>query len=183
MISPPVYLTSNTPSQYILLINLSKNNQDSEFIAKNRNELINALNNIQKMNVSIQNLLPLIYYSAKINGLFEQLKTDTQKYLHENGIKLIAYEKLKLSRLEASLELLNNNDIPIILLKGAAFNQNIYGSDIPRASSDIDILVKHSDFNLCKQLLDQHSMFNRNIKNDINVFDTIFECSYSTPPP
>ncbi|MEG3765208.1 nucleotidyltransferase family protein [Alteromonas sp. 14N.309.X.WAT.G.H12] len=54
----------------------------------------------------------------------------------------VASQKMREQALEMVASYLNEENIPIILLKGMAFNNNLYPVNYPRFCSDIDILIE-----------------------------------------
>jgi predicted nucleotidyltransferase len=80
----------------------------------------------------------------------------THSYLKEGRFRAIADFKIKQQTIEKIKNIFSEQKISFILLKGMAVNGNIYSSDNPRPSSDIDILVHSKNRHAAGMLLEQH---------------------------
>lgn len=76
-----------------------------------------------------------------------------------------------LKKIKSDLE---RENCRIYLLKGMAFNNNIYSTDFPRGCSDIDILVHPTDLNKIKKILNHYAteFLQRNKKPFSNSYET-----------
>lgn len=74
--------------------------------------------------------------------------------------------------------LLGEYKISIFLIKGCAFNNNLYKLNRPRGVSDIDILVKPEDKESFRKIL-QCLGFKKNIAKDKKPFEELYEESWS----
>lgn len=114
---------------------------------------LETINSLHHENVNARPLLPLIYRGAVKTGLFEKLNTKTQLILKHSALNIVAAEMSNQHWLKVIIDLFEANDMSIILLKGAAFANNLYPPDAPRQGADLDILVKSSDFDKACELL------------------------------
>lgn len=95
-----------------------------------------------KKDVSLGRLSALILKKAVDNQQLSWFSQSTQMLLKATATKLVidvAAKKLFINQLVPLLELHN---IPIVLLKGMAFNHYLYDDNAPRGVSDIDILIR-----------------------------------------
>ncbi len=177
MTTIPPYRTSAITTDYIVLVNLAKISGIERFVNENSDAIRNALLNISSYTPAVQRLIPLVYGNTKKFDLFDQLPNQIKCYLHDTTLKLVAYECIKYDWLTKIITLFNNNDIPLILLKGSAFNGNLYPNETLRAGSDIDILIKQSDYNRACEVLDNNNYLQQ-YNSRPGVYDTLFESSY-----
>lgn len=148
------YCSWQIDSAYIHFLRFSRlngceNNQTHEI-------LLHALNELSEpINPQIQCLLALIYHNLNKTGLFNQLSTETQSLIKQSAMSIIANDMANKRWLDKIFKILNENHIPIILLKGAAFSNNLYPNNAPRPGVDIDFLVTQNDFDLACTLLSE----------------------------
>lgn len=178
MTHTPPYCTSNTTTDLITLINLARISGAEDYINQNTSTIKHALHHINNDTLAVQRLVPLIYSNTKKLTIFDPLPDKTKNYLRDTTLKLMAYEGSKVIWLNQMIKLFTGNSIPLILLKGAAFNNNLYPKETPRAGSDLDILIKQSDYNRACEILNNNG-FLENIKIKPRVYDTLFERSYT----
>lgn len=114
---------------------------------------IAVLNALPTIEFSIRPLIPLIYRNAIESDVFNKLDSKTQVFLRQHTLDLVGKELLNQQWLKTTFESFNENNIPIILLKAAAFARNIYPADAPRPGVDLDFLVKEKDFNKACEVL------------------------------
>jgi hypothetical protein len=97
------------------------------------------------LNKSLDRLHALIYKHAIARNQLHWFTAETQRILKTNTTKLIVDNAAKTQFIKQLVPLFESSNISIILLKGMAFNGNIYSDDGPRGVSDIDILILPSD--------------------------------------
>jgi hypothetical protein len=100
-------------------------------------------------------LIPLVHRAAIANEAFCHLPPTVQTNLRNRSQRLVVAELYKRHFLASLLRLLDAHRVPVILLKGTAFFGTLYSPDAPRATSDIDLLVKPSDFVTACAILSQ----------------------------
>jgi hypothetical protein len=93
----------------------------------------------------IERLSCLIYKKALLNGDFFLLPVTLKQKLKANVFALIADNECKKIVVKQLSEVLAGTNINIILLKGMAFNELIYGSESPRGTSDVDFLISEPE--------------------------------------
>jgi hypothetical protein len=122
------------------------------------NSQLDAIAELTKCYGKIRRLLPVLATNLLKATNKQLIKEGTQLSLKkislEAGILVLANN----TQTSVLIEILSQNSIPFIFLKGAAFNHYIYSNSAPRISNDIDILIKSSDwekaFNLMNQVMD-----------------------------
>jgi len=136
--------------QYRLLLKIA----NDDFSDANLQKISEALEIILKDHQpSFRHLAPIIYkHFKKCSELKGIASSDFPKlaeiYYSQVAVNLV-YENWLNDFIKNSLP----GGITIILLKGAAFKGTIYAHDMPRASSDLDMLVKPGDFHtMCDAL-------------------------------
>jgi hypothetical protein len=78
-----------------------------------------------------QRIIPLLNAKARQLGIFEKLNERTRQLLILCTQQGIITELAKAKQLKQILEVLSAQAIPVILLKGVAFNSLLYNSDAP----------------------------------------------------
>ena len=144
---------------------------------QDQESVLNALESVAKNhNASLRPLLPLIYHNALKTALLHQLPSHIQEQLKQEALQLVAKDMANQHALKQILVQLNNKGIPVILLKGAAFAQNLYPKGAPRIGVDLDILVKEADFQGACEVLPELSMEPVVLDNGrLTTYDTLFE--------
>lgn len=118
-------------------------------------ELRKALATIGDVSNPVRQLLPILYRNLKTSGLFDKLDIDIQHLIKNSAMVLIAREAASQRWLQQTIESFKGSNIPIILLKGAAFSGYLYSEEAPRPGVDVDILVKGKDFDKACSVLQQ----------------------------
>lgn len=124
---------------------------------------------------AFRSLLPLIYRKAVKTGAFSQLSPEAQSQLEKKALRFIAIDLANKHWLASQLPKFAKEEIPIILLKGAAFSNNLYPDNFPRIGNDIDFLVRENDFQKACTLMEETM---RSILLDskrIATHETLFE--------
>ena len=93
----------------------------------------------------LERLHALIYQNASARKQLDWFNLSTQGLLKKTTYATIADIAAKRLFIGKLIPLLAASEIPIILLKGMAFNDDLYPAFGPRGTSDIDILVKPED--------------------------------------
>ncbi|MCP4400540.1 MAG: nucleotidyltransferase family protein, partial [bacterium] len=96
---------------------------------------------------------PLLYFRLKTDGLQDSVpeqmfQTLQQAYLYNAARNMRLYHKLA-----QILTLLNERNIPVIVLKGAYLAEAVYENIALRTMADIDLLVKESDLQKAVEIL------------------------------
>jgi hypothetical protein len=91
---------------------------------------------------SLGRLSALILQKALANNQLDWFSETAQRLLKTTATKLVVDVAAKHHFIKQLVPLLELNDIPVILLKGMAFNYYLYDNNAPRGVSDIDILIK-----------------------------------------
>jgi hypothetical protein len=123
-----------------------------------------------------QRIIPLLNAKARQLGIFEKLNERTRQLLILCTQQGIITELAKAKQLKQILEVLSAQAIPVILLKGVAFNSLLYTSDAPRTSNDIDLRVKKEHWQQVVAAV--KSIMDPLIKDKKEVFDNLYESSF-----
>jgi hypothetical protein len=94
---------------------------------------------------SLGRLSALILQKALANNQLDWFSETAQRVLKTTATKLVVDVAAKHYFIKQLVPLLELNNIPVILLKGMAFNHYLYDDNAPRGVSDIDILIKPED--------------------------------------
>jgi hypothetical protein len=127
---------------YCAFLKLACVNDSADYSAEMMQQATVTLNNLPFYAKVHQRIIPLLNVKARKIGIFELLSEHTQALLVQSTQQGIITELAKAKQLKQILEVLTAEKIPVILLKGVAFNGLLYTSDAPRTSNDIDLLVK-----------------------------------------
>jgi hypothetical protein len=161
---------------YCGLLKLACVSDQSHYSATVLEQAIVTLNSLPDYVNVHQRIIPLLNAKARTLGIFEKLSERTRQLLILCTQQGIISELAKAKQLKQILEVLIAKNIPVILLKGVAFNNVLYSSDAPRTSKDIDLLVKkehwHSAVAAVKMIMDPL------LKDKKEVFDDLYESSF-----
>lgn len=114
-----------------------------------------------------QRLIPLLLAKARKLGVFDQLTEQTKQLLIKGTQQGVITELAKAKQLKEILEVLTTHDIPVILLKGVAFNNVLYTSDAPRTSNDIDLLVKKEHWQQAQAAISDTMIYSQKTMPDV----------------
>lgn len=131
-----------------------------EIISNNKNSNIGKINrktwdSLYKISMDLS-MTGELYYRLKTYGLLDLLPTEVVKKLKNTYMVITAKNMIMQYELKKTLNLLKEENIPVIVLKGAFTAENIYESLGQRPMNDIDILIerenlKRADRLLCKE--------------------------------
>ncbi len=125
------------------------------FATAHREEIIATLNLLPQAGTARHALLPLIHHNIWKMGLFAQLSMETQTFLKDHTRRRVAGEMVNHQWLQSHLRRFVENDIPVILLKAAAFSGSLYPESAPRLGVDLDLLVRRRDFDTACALIER----------------------------
>jgi len=92
-----------------------------------------------------QGVTPLIYHRVKKLGPGLSVPSNVLKRLRESYLQSSARNLRLYHQLGKLLLILQREDIPVILLKGAHLAEIVYGNIAVRPMADIDLLVRQED--------------------------------------
>jgi hypothetical protein len=97
-----------------------------------------------------EGVAPLLYHTVRLQGLLPATVEGAlrQAYYRNAGRNLIL-----LHRLEIVLRQLDAEDVPVIVLKGAALAHGVYSKAGLRPMCDLDLLVRREDLPLTRRVL------------------------------
>jgi len=153
---------SSGPSQladkrrnYLELLRFCRDLENDANTDQDTGSVVLALNSLQDGPGAARSLFPLLYQNAGTTGLWDQLEQDAQQFLKTTAMVLVAREAASQRWLKKAIESFQKADIPIILLKGAAFSGYLYTEEAPRPGVDVDLLVQQRDFKTACDILQQ----------------------------
>lgn len=131
---------------YCALLNLARVTDKTHYNDEKLAQAVEVLNQLPQYAKIHQRIIPLLCDKAHKLTVYPQLLPQTQQLLSNVTQQGVVTELAKLQQLSQLIELLTTNNISVMLLKGVAFNHSLYSNDAPRTSTDIDILIKKSDW-------------------------------------
>lgn len=133
------------PEEYLLLLHFARISWVAETEGAGRHRDLDILEALRSLAASldpaITPLLPLIYYNTARAGLRSRLSPELTATLKNGTMRLIAQDMANRRWLLRNLEAFEQANIPVILLKGAAFAGTLYPDNTPRLGIDLDLLV------------------------------------------
>jgi len=145
---PPYCKERSSDDSYLQLLRFARISgwSEDDYQQKDKNNLLQILKSLPESTENIDPILPLLYENTLKTGFYELLPSETQALLKDNTFSLLATDMAHKRWLVTTLEEFATKDIPIILIKGSAFANNLYTEAAPRLGVDIDFLVKEKDF-------------------------------------
>lgn len=160
---------------YCDLLRLACISDDTYYNEEKLNKLIKTINHLPSYAKFHWRLIPLLSTKAKHLNIFNKLEPNVQSFLKLETKKGIVKEIAKEQQLKEIINLLTNNHIPMILLKGTAFSNILYSKFTPRLSNDIDILIKEEHWELAVNLLKSIMKYKKKRKG---VLDELTQISF-----
>jgi hypothetical protein len=152
----------------------------SESTLSKNSDLENAtdtLNTLHLYSKEHKRIIPLLNNKAKKLKIFNNLSSEIQDLLIKNTQQGIVTELAREQQLTKIIDLLLENNIPIILLKGAAFVGVLYEKLSPRTSNDLDILIQKKHWDKAVSLM--KTIMNYYEKPNPDVFGDLYELSFT----
>jgi hypothetical protein len=100
-----------------------------------------------------QNLLPLFYQILSRHGFLEDLPAREREKLEDDFLDHTALTLLYDDELRVILNSFQQKGVPCIILKGVSIALEFYNPRESRPYTDLDILIKESDFDKAKKIL------------------------------
>ena len=147
---------------------------DAAVATKLLNELP-LLQNKHKQNEH-KRIIPLLYDKAQKLNIFDKLSPESQKLLTTITQQGIVTELARKTQLNQIITVLSAHNIPLMLLKGAAFADVLYSAQAPRTSNDLDILIQKKHWH--KAVLAIKTIMNYTEKPQPDVFGDLYELSF-----
>lgn len=189
MLIPP-NCSPQTRKNTFLFLNFAKITErlnEDYFLRKDTRAVIEALNSFsESIAPALRPILPLIYRNTDLSGLRDQLHPKVQKLLRDHTLRLITEEMANRQWLIKHLEIFQQANIPVILLKGLAFAGNLYPENAPRLGVDLDLLVTEDNFEpacalLCKTM-DPLLLSSKRVATHDTLFERVFSPKKGTRP-
>ena len=121
-------------------------------------------------------IIPLLNEKAHKLAIFKALSAESQKILTTITQQGIVTELARKRQLNNIIAVLSAHNIPIILLKGAAFADVLYSAKAPRTSNDLDILIQKKHWQKALSLI--KTIMNYTGKSQPDVFGDLYELSF-----
>jgi len=121
-------------------------------------------------------IIPLLKDKAHKLSIFDELSAESQKTLTTITQQGIVTELARKMQLDKLIAVLSAHDIPIVLLKGAAFSSVLYSGQAPRTSNDLDILIQQKHWHQAVLLIE--TLMNYIEKAQPDVFGDLYELSF-----
>ncbi|HBY86809.1 MAG TPA: hypothetical protein DEO86_13155 [Colwellia sp.] len=123
-----------------------------------------------------QRIIPLLNDKAHKLAIFKALSAESQQVLTTITQQGIVTELARKRQLNNIIAVLSAHNIPIILLKGAAFADVLYSRQAPRTSNDLDILIQQKHWQKAVSLIE--TLMNYIEKAQPDVFGDLYELSF-----
>lgn len=146
------------------------------FKSEPKHNLINLINFFPKYHRLLSRLTPIILSHIQKLGLFNDLTLETQAMLKKETQNGIIKQLAKQAQVDLIIQWCNAAQVPILLLKGCAFQQTLYHHYAPRLSSDIDILVRKQDWAIVLNIFETNMKYVN--KAQPSVLGNLYELSF-----
>lgn len=166
----------NQNETYFDLLRLARVTDTSNYLSQESDDAIYALNQLPYYVEQHKRIIPLLNAKAHKLGIFTQLNKQVQQLLARETQNGVITELAKKQQLSIIVDALSSANIPIILLKGAAFWNVLYSAEAPRTSSDLDVLIKKQDWQ--QAVFTIKSVMNYIAKPKPDVFGDLYELSF-----
>ncbi len=137
---------------------------------------IKLLNQLPLFEKTHKRIIPLLYDKAHKLAIFNDLSPESQKLLTTITQQGIVTELARKIQLQQIISTLSADNIPLILLKGAAFSEVLYNPQAPRTSNDLDILIHKKHWHKAVSAI--KTVMNYTEKPQPDVFGDLFELSF-----
>ena len=161
---------------YFELLRLAGINNGTDNDVIERNATIALLNKLPLFKKEHKRLIPLLNDKAHKLAVFNALSAESQKTLMLGTQQGIVTELASKKQLNNIISALSEDNIPLILLKGAAFADVLYSSQAPRPSNDLDILIQKQHWHKAVSLIKTLMKYTEKAQPD--VFGDLYELSF-----
>jgi hypothetical protein len=162
---------------YFELLRLARVSQVANDQACDLQKAINLLNQLPLFSKIHKRIIPLLNNKAHKLDIFNKLTPESQQLLTTITQQGVITELARKQQLMQIIEALSVHNIPLILLKGAAFSEVLYTSQAPRTSNDLDILIQKKHWQQAVAVI--KTVMNYTEKPQPNVFGDLYELSFS----
>lgn len=168
--------TKNCPAGYFELLQLATISDGSTVSDEAKSAAIDTLNHVNTFKSIHKRILPLLNEKAHSLNVFTKLSAETQHILTSATQQGVITELARKKQLKDIVVTLAQHNIPIIVLKGAAFAGTLYSSDAPRTSNDLDILIQEQHWEQAVKTI--KGLMNYTQKPQPDVFGDLYELSF-----
>ncbi len=142
-------------------------------------DIANTLRSFSKSDwVQIRSLIPLIYHKVKQTELSQTLPPVILEQLKKYMLLQLGRDMLYRYGLAGIFTLFKEANVPVILLKGAAFAGTLYSVKTPRPGVDLDLLVREADFDkagiLMEQIMEPVLLDDARVATHQTLFERVF---------
>lgn len=141
-----------------------------------RKKAVKILNQLPLFEKVHKRIIPLLNDKAHKLAVFNDLSTECQNTLTKFTQQGIVTELARKQQLTRIITTLTVHNIPLILLKGAAFAEVLYSKQAPRSSNDLDILIQKKDWDQTISVIKE--VMNYTEKSQPDVFGDLYELSF-----
>jgi len=131
-------------------------------------------------------IYPLLYRNTIQANLKDRISPITLSHLKNATYRSIADDIVQKKWLKKIVDILQNNAISAIILKGSAFADTLYPQDAPRLGVDIDFLVKENEFervcNLLNNIIDPVILDDTRMATYSTLFERVFSAKGNGGP-
>jgi len=162
---------------YFELLRLARISVEPDNNAVDSLAAIKLLNQLPVFHKEHKRIIPLLNDKAHELNIFSELSPESQKLLMTSTQQGIVTELARKTQLNQMIATLSAHNIPLILLKGAAFAEVLYSADAPRTSNDLDILIQKKHWEKAVSAI--KTVMNYTEKPQPDVFGDLYELSFT----
>lgn len=166
----------NQDPTYFNLLRLAQVSDQTSYLPLELATTVNTLNQLDRYAKIHQRILPLLNAKALKLNIFNELNKSIQQLLTTQTQRGIITELARQQQLKVIIKELSSKNIPIILLKGAAFANVLYSQHAPRTSNDLDILIQKKYWH--QAVANIKNVMNYTEKPQPDVFGDLYELSF-----
>jgi hypothetical protein len=168
--------TINQDTSYFNLLRLARVSDKTLYTKSECAIATMILNQLGHYAAQHKRILPLLRAMANRLGIFKNLEQSVQQLLITATQNGVVTELAKQQQLSIIVKALSTANIPIILLKGAAFANVLYSHEAPRTSNDLDILIKKQDWHQAISAI--KTVMDYSEKSQPDVLGDLYEISF-----
>jgi hypothetical protein len=152
------------------------NDHITELSGIDQNKAITTLNQLSLFEKIHKRIIPLLNDKAHKLAIYDDLSAESKKVLTSATQQSVVTELARKKQLNNIVVILSEYNIPLILLKGAAFADVLYKPNAPRSSNDLDILIQQKYWHKAVEAI--KTVMNYAEKLQPNVFGDLYELSF-----
>jgi len=173
---PSLYFVKDRNESFYELLRLAQVSKDTNKQFVDEAMVIKLLNQLPLLAINHKRIIPLLNNTAHQLNIFNKLSQECQTLLTCVTQQGIVTELAKKQQLSKIITTLSAHNIPLVLLKGAAFADALYSAQAPRTSNDLDILIQEKDWKHAVTAI--KSVMSYTEKSQPDVFGDLYELSF-----